>query len=211
MGAAGDARPAFDRLAARYAEPGRAYHTMRHVLLCLAELDRVRERCGRPLAVELALWFHDAVYDPRASDNEARSAALLREEAGRAGIDTRLAADAEALVGATAHLGTGRRGAGGDAALVHDIDLAVLGWPARRFDAYDRAIRREYSFLSAGEWAGGRRAVLEGFLGQERIYATDGFRDRLEARARRNLSRALARLTGTRDRGRRRGPPRGSG
>jgi len=194
--ASGEARPAFDRLAARYVEPGRAYHTMRHVLSCLTELDRVRRTSAQPLAVEFALWFHDAVYDPKAPDNEARSAALLREEARLMRIDVGLAQQAVALIGATAHLGVeGYAPVQGDAALVRDIDLAVLGSSPRRFDAYDRGIRREYSHLSEAEWISGRKTVLEGFLGLRRIYATDIFRDRLEARARSNLSRGLARLS----------------
>ena len=53
-----------------YGSPGRHYHTFGHVWSCLLELDRVRSLCGSPLALELAVWFHDAVYDPQAGDNE---------------------------------------------------------------------------------------------------------------------------------------------
>jgi predicted metal-dependent HD superfamily phosphohydrolase len=35
---------------------------------------------------------------------------------------------------------------GGDAALLVDVDLAILGSPAERFDEYERQVRQEYSW-----------------------------------------------------------------
>jgi predicted metal-dependent HD superfamily phosphohydrolase len=193
-GDGGDAVLADLRL--RYAEPGRAYHTLRHVLDCLRSFDRVRRLCSRPAAVELALWFHDAVYDPHALDNEALSADLLRDAASRGGVDTAIAGAAADLVLATAHF-AGPAAADGDAAVIRDIDLAILGARRRKYAAYERRVRREYADLSDEQWTAGRAAVLAGFLSRPTIYSTTEVRGRLELRARRNLARSLARLRRT--------------
>ena len=198
IGARGDSEGVYDDLDRRYREPGRFYHTWEHVAECLAELDAAPGLCDRPAAVELALWYHDAVYDPRAADNEARSAALLREAAGRLGIGDGLAAAAAVLVLATAH-GPGKAPAapsvcGRDAAVIRDIDLAILGAPPVRFEAYEAAVRREYCFLADPDWRAGRSRVLRAFLDRPRLYLTDAFHDRLEGQARRNLAAGLGRL-----------------
>jgi len=184
----------------RYRESGRFYHTWEHVAACLAELDRAPGLCDRPAAVEFALWFHDAVYDPRAADNEDRSAALLSEAADRLGIGGDLAAAAAALVLATAHAaGPGKAPTAPpvsdrDAAAIRDIDLAILGAPPDGFASYEAAVRREYAFLTDAEWRTGRSRVLRAFLDRPRLYLTDAFRDRLEGQARRNLRASLRRL-----------------
>jgi predicted metal-dependent HD superfamily phosphohydrolase len=198
IGARGDPEGVYADLDRRYREPGRFYHTWEHVAECLAELDAAPGLCDRPAAVELALWYHDAVYDPRAADNEARSAALLREAAGRLGIGDGLAAAAAVLVLATAH-GPGKAPAapsvcGRDAAVIRDIDLAILGAPPVRFEAYEAAVRREYGFLADPDWRAGRSRVLRAFLDRPRLYLTDAFHDRLEGQARRNLAAGLGRL-----------------
>jgi predicted metal-dependent HD superfamily phosphohydrolase len=193
VGAGGDSPGIFADLDRRYREPGRFYHTWEHVADCLAELDTATSLCDAPAAVELALWFHDAVYDPRATDNEARSAVLLRETAGRLGVGADLADRAAGLIMATAHFADVSP-PDRDGAAIRDIDLAILGAPPARFGAYEAAVRREYGFLPDPEWRAGRSRVLRMFLELPRIYLTDAFHDRLEQHARTNLAASRERL-----------------
>lgn len=178
-----------DDLVARYGEPHRAYHDLAHVLDCLRQAREVRACFAAAGAAELALWYHDAVYDPRRGDNEERSAALA---AAHLGERRELAAAVGELVLATRH---DRPPASADAALVADIDLSVLGAPEEAFDAYDRAVREEYRWVPAPLYRRRRREVLRAFLARPRIYATDLFAARLEGAARANLARAVARLS----------------
>jgi len=197
-GARGDPEGEFSALDARYSEPGRFYHTWEHVLNCLRELEGARHICGDPLAVELALWYHDAVYDPRAADNERRSAALAAAAARRMSLGARLAAAVEAMILWTAHssVPTGGQGAEGGALLVIDIDLAILGRTRRAFAVYEKRIRREYSFVPEDLYRQGRSRVLRAFLDRPRIYRTELFQQRYETRARANIREALAKLGG---------------
>jgi predicted metal-dependent HD superfamily phosphohydrolase len=81
-----------------------------------------------------------------------------------------------------------------DEALLLDIDLSVLGADPDVFDAYDSAIRKEYEWVPEPDYRKARARVLESFLQRERIYRTWPYRERYESAARKNLSRALARL-----------------
>jgi len=179
-----------ERLEAAWSEPGRHYHDTRHLGECLALLQAWRSAAERPAEVALALWFHDAVYDPHARDSEARSAAWAGAALAEADDAARRVA---ALVLATRHDDAPSDGAG-DTALLQDIDLAVLGSPPDRFDAYDRDVRLEYGHLPDAAWRAGRAAVLRAFLGRPRLYRTAAAAAQLEAQARANLRRALDRL-----------------
>jgi predicted metal-dependent HD superfamily phosphohydrolase len=175
----------------RYAEPHRAYHTALHVRECLEWLDRARDQAERPAEVEVALWYHDAIYDPRRDDSEERSAALAEGVARDAGADDGVVARLGALVRATTH---DAAPAGRDAVLLVDVDLAILGASPSRFDEYEDQVRREYAFVEEAAFRTGRARILRAFLARPRLYGSAWMRERLEAAARENLTRSIAKL-----------------
>jgi len=183
-------------LVAAYTAPDRHYHDLRHIetLLGLAR-DCAAEIADRD-AVDAAIWFHDAVYDTRRSDNEERSAALAAERLTGAADSDRIARIAAMIRATAGHAMPDFADAAAtrDCALFLDMDLAILGSPESDFNAYDAAVRREYDWVTDEQWRVGRRAVLTGFLARPSIYASTRFQASHEAAARRNLARAIARL-----------------
>jgi predicted metal-dependent HD superfamily phosphohydrolase len=176
-------------LLAAWAEPQRHYHTLQHLGECIALFETAADGAERPQEVELALWFHDAVYEPAAADNEARSAAWAGRALRAGGAAPDAAERVAALVMATAH--TSAAPASADAALLLDIDLAILGAPAPRFAQYEGQIRAEYAFVPDAVFRTRRRAVLESFAARPQLFHTDRFQRSHEAQARANLARAL--------------------
>src|SRR5688572_16576013 len=123
----------FDRLTARYAEPHRHYHTLDHIACCLRELD-VDLGAAAPhdkSAVEMAIWFHDAVYDPKAKDNEARSAELASTVLNVGGFGDAFIEKVSDLVMATAHV---EAPADYDAQVLADMAPSILGENGNCFD-----------------------------------------------------------------------------
>lgn len=180
-----------NQLVHAYSEPHRHYHTLQHLRECLAHLDAAQPLARRPAEVALALWFHDAVYDPRRADNEERSADWARAAVLAAGCDAQVADRVRALV-----LATRQHEAGDDpdTQLLLDIDLAILGASYARFDEYERQVRAEYAHVPDDAFRAGRRQRLQAFQDRPQIYATAVYRETLEPRARENLRRSIERL-----------------
>ena len=179
-----------------YREAGRHYHDIHHIEALLALAAEYRSELADPEAVEAAIWFHDAIYDSHDKDNEAQSAALAADRLKGRGDEARIARIV-AMIEATATHDIpplDDAAARQDAALFLDMDLAVLGAPAAAFDAYEAAVRREYSWVSDADWRAGRTAVLRGFLARPRIFHTDILAARFEAQARANMERSLKTL-----------------
>ncbi len=193
LGASTDPAPVAADLLRRWSEPARTYHSLRHLDDCLVQLDAAPAQHADRDLVESALWFHDAVYDPRAGDNEDRSADLAREELGKVGVTAATTDAVAALVLLTRHRA---RPEDAEGRLMCDIDLSILGRPADEFDRYDREIRTEYEWVPESHYRRQRAEVLRGFLERERLYLTPYFRERYEQPARANLRRAIARLDG---------------
>jgi len=192
LGAAHADAELLERLLARYSEPHRKYHTVQHLEECFVQLDAARGLAEHPAEVELALWFHDAIYAPRRQDNEAKSADWARDSLAAAGLPAAAGERVHALVMATRHEAVPE---GNDARLVVDVDLSILGAPAERFDEYELQIRGEYRWVPALLFNGKRGEILRQFLARRSIFGTALFRDRLERQARANLTRSLERLS----------------
>lgn len=179
------------RLEAAYDDPGRGYHDRLHLAEVLGHVeelvagdDPARE------SVLLAAWFHDAVYDG-AADDEERSARLAEEEL--AGDSAELAAEVARLV----RLTSTHRPADDDRAgmVLCDADLAILAADEDRYAAYVRGVRSEYAHVPDADFAAGRSAVLRDLLAKPTLFHLPAARERWEERARRNVQRELALLT----------------
>ena len=181
----------------RYAEPQRRYHTWAHIEALLGWFALRRDHLHDPAAVQLAILFHDAVYDPARSDNEAQSAQLLRDaDLPDVTDDARLRAvrmiEATAAHGLADNLDENDRS---DMAEFLDMDLSILGVAPAVFDGYERAIRDEYAFVPEALFRAARRGILERFLERPTLYFSDWGHERFEARARSNIAASIAALS----------------
>ena len=190
-----DAYPVFDRLVAAHTEPLRFYHTLEHLNEMFKVAGKLADAATAPAAVQLAIWFHDAVYDPRATDNEERSAALAVELLKPLGVPDATLGHVAAMIRATAHSVVGEADA--DTAVLLDADLAILSAEERRYARYAADVRREYAWVDDAAYRAGRTKVLEGFLARPRIYRTERMHAAAEEAARANLRAEIARLAAT--------------
>lgn len=134
----------FDELVARYSEPHRKYHTLQHLTECLAHFEAVRDLAEQPAEVEMALWFHDAIYDTQRHDNEEKSAGWACEVLLAHGTTAAAAQRVHDLVMATRHTALP---VSPDEQLLVDVDLSILGAGGERFAEYEQQIRDEYAFV----------------------------------------------------------------
>jgi len=181
-----------DDLLAAYADPSRHYHDTRHLAEVLARIDELAHAgvAFDRAAVELAAWFHDAVYDGE-RDAEERSAAWA-EDALPAYASPTLVQEVARLVRLTEFHDPADTDAEG--CVLSDADLAILAADRERYDEYAAAVRVEYAHLPNDQFTAGRAQVLRGLLAKESLFHTSYARERWETRARANLERELAAL-----------------
>ena len=191
LGAANPDPKLYGELIARYSEPHRKYHTLRHLDECFEKLDEVRALAEHPAEIELALWFHDAIYNVKRHDNEKKSADWARASALAAGAPAEACNRVHSLIMATRHKAVPR---GTDAEILVDIDLSILGAAPERFDEFERQVREEYAWVPEFVFRRERRAILKKILARPRVFSTARFRDRYEQQARSNIERSLERL-----------------
>ncbi|GAA0710374.1 hypothetical protein GCM10010199_06510 [Dactylosporangium roseum] len=178
----------------RYSEPHRRYHTLEHLAAMLRVVDEHADLADDADAVRLAVWFHDAVYSPFATDNEEQSAQLARGRLGTLGVPAGRVEEVVRLVRLTA----GHAVAGGDrnGALLADADLAVLAVDAAAYERYTVAVRAEYAAVPDEVFRPGRAAILQKLLDLPALFRAVPARAEWTARAHENLRREIRTLLG---------------
>lgn len=171
-----------DRLNAR----GRHFHNLGHIDDCLARFDEVAPLLVDRDAVELALWFHDAVYEPGDRDNERLSAQLFLDQS--AGALPRFRWRVCALILTTRRVRAPRSN---DCKFIDDIDLAGFGQPWDEFLQNGDLLRREFANQSDADYYRGLSSFLHALHRRPRFFRTDYFAERHEKRAQANLARVL--------------------
>ncbi|MDU0369477.1 hypothetical protein ACFPAF_03655 [Hymenobacter endophyticus] len=180
----------YQQLATAYGASDRHYHALPHIRALLDAVDRYPTLVHDREVVELAIWFHDAVYNARRSDNETRSAALAREFLQHTTLSLARQQRVAFLIERTQDH-TQPQPADPDLHFFLDADLQILGAPEADYWQYARQVRQEYRLIPDFLYRRGRRQVLEKLLHTPLLYHTTAFRDRLDAPARRNLQAEL--------------------
>ena len=185
----GDTMSVWDELHAVYTQPWRAYHNLAHIDDCLLMLSLYFDLDEESIAdeIEAAIWFHDAIYEVGATDNEERSAQLARKCLTSLGAPADFIERVAELIITTDHQRPARDAA---ARLLCDIDLSILGRHADVYDRYAGQIAVEVG-LPEDEFMPHRQTFLRNMLSKEHIFHTDRFRQEYEIAARANMRREL--------------------
>ena len=180
----------YHELQTRYQEPQRAYHSLSHIQALFELWQEYQTEFQYPLSVGLAIWFHDAIYQPDRDDNEERSAYVAFDAIEQVGGSPELIAEVVRLIRLTATHDPDPADAPG--VVISDADLAILGSTREKYVQYAQGIRQEYSHVPQDAYRAGRAQVLRGFLDREHIFRTAYARSHWEAQARDNMTSELA-------------------
>jgi predicted metal-dependent HD superfamily phosphohydrolase len=194
-GAADSSTAIHQRLVDAYNEPQRRYHTLAHIDHCLAIFDQCKSLTANPDALEIAVWFHDVIFEPGKRENEALSAELYQDLSADV-HDNETRGLVVRLIMATLHDGSSLDDS--DAGYMVDIDLSGFGLPWEDFLRDSRHLREESAQLSDAEYYQRQRDFQACLLARPRFYVTDFFSQRYEQQARGNLTRYFKHLGGLR-------------
>lgn len=176
-----------------YAEKHRAYHNLSHISALLRLAESFRAQFEDLRSVRLAIWFHDAIYQPKSATNETESAKLAVEKLSQLNAPAATIRRVERMISATQRHDAA--GLDADGRLFLDFDLSILGADAEIYRHYAAAIRREFSFVPWFLYRRSRRRILENFLRREHLYLTSQMREKYEAAARFNVENEIKALS----------------
>lgn len=187
-------------------QPHRAYHHSGHLSQMLTDLDRLyahRAQAGStPLALILAAWFHDAVYEGAPGEDERRSEQLAGTSleplvaAGLLSTDELQMVSLLVRATATHELPESAELPAGyevtDIEFFLDADMAILAADSVRYRRYLHGVRSEYSHFDDEAFRTGRTTFLRSILGRKRIFLSEEALQLWEEPAQANLRAELS-------------------
>lgn len=181
----------YEKLYQLYNEPNRHYHNLVHIFNFLKLFDAFANQIHSKVLFEIAIWYHDVIYQVKKKDNELQSA-LLAEELFKEYLDTEEQEFINHLIMSTENHAP--RIPHEDVYLFLDFDLAVLATEHEMYEWYSESIWKEYKV--AYPWLLykiGRKKVLKNFLARDKIYFSAFFLENYEKKARQNIQLELNR------------------
>ena len=184
-------RETYDRLVQHYSDKNRAYHNLKHIEECLALLDAFAPKGLNVDVIEMAIWFHDIIYNPYGKENEKKSAIKAQQFLEENSADNDLIEEVYQLIMSTLHKDTPKNQ---NEELIMDIDIAILGKDESAYQSYTEKIRKEYKLVPWPLYKKKRKEILMNFLNRDYIYQTPYFRDKFEKKARLNIQKEIEQL-----------------
>lgn len=180
----------FSTINKHYSEKHRAYHNVEHISDCLNKLDLITEQIPLRKEIELALWFHDIIYNPYGKENELKSAKIALDFLQKQGSSEELKSMIYNLIMITVH---NKEPLNDEEKIIMDIDISILGSEYNEYLKYSKKIRKEYKMVPIILYRKKRKEILSNFLKKDKLYYSDYFCD-LEKNARNNLKQEIFEL-----------------
>jgi predicted metal-dependent HD superfamily phosphohydrolase len=174
-----------------YRDPKRSCHNLTWLIEGLRLAQQWHDEADRPDELAVAVWFHDAIHDASRHDSEARSARWALDALTAGGVPFDAVRRIRDLIVATRPHETPSTD---DARLIVDIDMAVYGAEAARYDKFESQLRLEHGHMADFIYRRKRLATLKAMLSRQRLYFSSVARKQLEERARENIGNAINRL-----------------
>jgi predicted metal-dependent HD superfamily phosphohydrolase len=175
-----------DELLSQYSSISRHYHGVAHIVSLLAGFDAIQAAFEQPLAAELAIFFHDVIYDPTRHDNEEQSAQQLQNLLDGLVERSLLETAARSIEATKQHARTLSH----ETNLLLDLDMAILGQPWPVYERYAQGVMQEYlPVYGEPAYRHGRRTLfLEPTIARGTVFLTDAFQP-LHPQAMQNMQR----------------------
>ncbi|MFK4132236.1 N-methyl-D-aspartate receptor NMDAR2C subunit [Pseudomonas luteola] len=181
-----------DIIIASYGDPRRHYHNLSHIESSLDLFEEYKHLASTPIALEFSILMHDVIYDAIRKDNELQSAVMATAMLNDLSLGM-IAGSVYTLIMSTRHQA---KPTDIDSQILCDIDLSILGADTNTYDAYTKAIRKEYAWVEEDAYRLGRANVLESFLEMRPIFQIKQLQDRYETQALTNIQREIQVLKG---------------
>ncbi len=178
----------WEEIARAYSHKTRHYHSLSHLDHLLAQLLGVKRLISNWETVLFSLYYHDVIYNVKKADNEGQSALLAEERMKQLHVPDAMIKNCKTQILATK---THHEIIDPDTNYFIDADLSVLGQDWETYSVYFENVRKEYAVYPDFLYNPGRKKVLQRFLEMKRIFKTDYFYEKLEDRAKKNLSKEM--------------------